>query len=70
MTRDGAVSEYMSSQDLERLTGIKASTWRYWVHIGWGPSSFRIGRRRVWRRADVESWIADQEAAATPPSDA
>jgi hypothetical protein len=26
-----------------------------------GPRSFLLGRRRVWRRSDVESWLAARE---------
>ena len=55
--------EYMDSRALERLTGTKASTWRYWASIGSGPPSFKLGRRRVWRKAVVLAWIADQQAA-------
>lgn len=56
-------AEYLSAPELERLTGTKASTWRYWAHIGTGPKSFKLGRRRVWKRSDVLGWIAAQEAA-------
>jgi len=31
----------------------------------WGPPSFLIGRRRVWRLKDVLRWI-DMQAKATP----
>lgn len=57
-------SEYADSTDLETLTGTKASTWRYWASVGAGPASFKLGRRRVWRKSDVMTWIAQQEAAA------
>lgn len=55
-------TEYVSATDLEQLTGTKASTWRYWAWLGTGPASFKLGRRRVWRRDQVLAWIADQEA--------
>jgi prophage regulatory protein len=46
-------SEYLDSKGLQELTGTKASTWRYWDISGTGPegfpSSFKIGRRRVWK---------------------
>nr|WP_139333293.1 helix-turn-helix domain-containing protein [Mycobacterium sp. SP-6446] len=48
---------------MQQLTGIPASTWRYWATIDSGPRSFKIGRRRVWRRTDVLAWIAQQDAA-------
>ena len=57
-------SEYLDSLELEELTGTKASTWRYWASIGEGPASFKLGRRRVWKRSTVLAWIAEQERAA------
>jgi prophage regulatory protein len=56
-------SEYLDSDDLEKLTGTKASTWRYWAMIGQGPASFKLGRRRVWKRSTVHEWLEAQEAA-------
>jgi len=54
-------SEFVGSTDLERLTGTKASTWRYWASIGTGPASFKLGRRRVWKKSVVLAWLAEQE---------
>jgi prophage regulatory protein len=56
-------SEFVDSLLLEELTGTKASTWRYWAMLGKGPASFKLGRRRVWRKTDVLAWIAEQQAA-------
>ena len=56
-------SDYLSSNDLEALTGTKASTWRYWAMTGEGPTSFKIGRRRVWKRSTVLAWLEAQESA-------
>ena len=56
-------SELVGSTDLERLTGTKASTWRYWASIGAGPASFKLGRRRVWRKSTALAWLAEQEVA-------
>jgi prophage regulatory protein len=57
-------AEYLTAPQLEQLTGTPASTWRYWAHIGSGPPSFKLGRRRVWRRSVVLAWLASQEAAS------
>jgi len=56
----------LQAPDCEALTGIPASTWRYWAHIGndIGRRSFKLGRRRVWRESVIMTWIADQEAQA------
>jgi len=58
-----AATEYLTATQLEQITGTPASTWRYWAHIGSGPPSFKLGRRRVWRRSIVDAWLKAQEAA-------
>ncbi len=56
-----ALPEFLTAVDLEALTGTRASTWRYWAHIQSGPTSFKLGRRRVWRRSVVLAWLEAQE---------
>ncbi len=34
------------------------ATLRYWRHLGTGPDSFRLGRRVMYRQADVDRWVA------------
>jgi DNA-binding transcriptional MerR regulator len=55
--------EYMSTQQVAEQTGIPAATLRYWRHADIGPASFTLGRRVVYRRGEVERWIAEQETA-------
>jgi prophage regulatory protein len=57
-----ADAELLDSVELETLTGTPESTWRYWAISGQGPKSFKLGRRRVWRREVVMAWIAEQES--------
>ena len=45
------------------MTGATPGTLRYWRANGEGPPSFKMGRRVVYRRSEVEKWIAEQEAA-------
>ncbi len=52
--------EFLDSKQLEMLTGTRASAWRYWASIGEGPASFKLGRRRVWKRSTVHQWLAEQ----------
>lgn len=54
-------NEYLTAKQLEEWTGTRESTWRYWASIGEGPSSFKIGRRRVWKKSVVAAWLAEQE---------
>ncbi|MBF6463069.1 DNA-binding protein [Nocardia puris] len=56
---------FLQATDCEALTGIPAATWRYWAHIGSGPASFKLGRRRVWRESTILAWIAEQEQATS-----
>jgi prophage regulatory protein len=57
-------TDILDAGDLEMLYNVPRATWRWWHSVGQGPpGSFRLGRRRVWRRVDVERWIAEQEAA-------
>jgi prophage regulatory protein len=62
--RGALPSDYVDAADLEDITGTPKATWRYWASIGQGPASFKLGRRRVWRRSSVEQWIAEQEATS------
>ncbi len=60
-TTDDDDDKLLTAVDLERLTGTPKSTFRYWATIGQGPASFKIGRRRVWKRSSVTAWLAEQE---------
>ncbi len=33
------------------------ATLRYWRHLGEGSVDFRLGRRVVFKRADVDAWF-------------
>ncbi|MFC9768337.1 helix-turn-helix transcriptional regulator [Rhodococcus jostii] len=59
------IKEYLTTKEVEQETGIPAGTLRYYRSAGMGPASFRMGRRVVYRRGEVEKWIAAQEAATT-----
>ncbi len=53
--------------EVEAMTGVSQNTLRYWRHQGTGPKSARLGRRVVYREADVTAWIDAQfEDASTP----
>jgi excisionase family DNA binding protein len=39
------------------------ATLRYWRHLGTGPRGFRLGRRVMFRREDLERWLTDQIAS-------
>ncbi|MGX5653174.1 helix-turn-helix domain-containing protein [Geodermatophilus nigrescens] len=39
------------------------ATLQYWRHLGSGPAGFRIGRRVMYHRQDIDRWIATQQEA-------
>ena len=61
------IREYLSTADVSELTGIPVGTLRYWRHRsrGEGPVAFHLGRRVIYKRSDVEAWIAINYQEAT-----
>lgn len=55
--------EYMTTAELAALVRTPVETVRYWRHVGRGPRSFKVGRRVLYRRADVQAWLDEQYAA-------
>jgi len=58
-------SVYLTTAEVADLLRTSAETVRYWRHVGGGPKSFKIGRRVLYAREDVERFIADARAAQT-----
>ena len=60
-----------SAQNQQLLTLVEAAdflrtpvaTLRYWRHRGVGPDGFRLGRRVVYRRADLDRWLTTRRDA-------
>lgn len=46
--------------EVSELTGIPEATLRFWRHQGTGPASAKLGRRIVYREAQVLEWIDAQ----------
>ena len=63
MPEDRSLSRSLSLLTLDEaaeLLRTPAATLRYWRHIGTGPSSFRIGRRVMYRAEDLDRWVDAQ----------
>lgn len=55
------MNNLMTIKELAVETRTPEATYRYWRHCGdRGPRSFKIGRRVMYRREDVEKWLAAQ----------
>jgi predicted DNA-binding transcriptional regulator AlpA len=51
-------AELLTVADVAEMTRLSAGTFRYWAALGeGGPASFKLGRRVMYRRADVEKWL-------------
>ena len=55
--------DLLTTAEVAQIMRSPVSTLRYWRHLGTGPHSFRVGRRVVYRRADVAAWLHEQAEA-------
>ena len=56
------MGEYLTTEEVARTLRAPVETVRYWRHAGKGPKSFKVGRRVLYAREDVERFIADARA--------
>lgn len=56
-------TELLTTDEVAVITRAPVATLRYWRHLGTGPKGFRLGRRVVYRRHDVEQWLSERETA-------
>ncbi|WP_168703059.1 helix-turn-helix transcriptional regulator [Gordonia paraffinivorans] len=55
-----------TKQVVDKYPFFTEGTLRYWRHAGTGPASFTVGGKKVvYRRSEIERWLAEQEAATT-----
>jgi len=54
--------EYMTTPEVAEICRAAPETVRYWRYIGYGPQSFRVGRRVLYEAAEVRAWLADRKA--------
>ena len=62
-------SELLTIAEAAQLLRAPVATLRYWRHLGTGPTSFRLGRRVLYRRDDLRTWIDarhDADSAGRP----
>lgn len=53
--------------EVSKLIGVPEATLRYWRHQGTtGPPSAKLGRRVVYREADVMAWVDAQFEGGAP----
>ena len=62
--RVGNLSEYLTTEELAEKLRTTPATCRWWRHVGRGPRSFRVGKRVLYAREDVEAFIAEARQGA------
>ncbi len=65
MTQSANPDTYMLTSELAELTHTAAQTWRKKRWKGDGPPFIKIGNRVLYRRSDVEAWLAAHEFRST-----
>lgn len=55
--------DLLTTAEVAAMLRAPEPTVRYWRMKGTGPNGFRVGRRVLYRRADVDAWLAAQEQA-------
>lgn len=59
------MDEYLTTAEVASVLRTPPATLRYWRHVGRGPQSFKVGKRLLYARADVESFIAAAREASS-----
>ncbi len=52
--------EYLTVPEFASEVRASVQTVYSWRHRGRGPKAYRVGRRLLFRRADVQEWLAQQ----------
>lgn len=58
------MSDYLTTEELADLLRTSPESCRYWRHVGKGPRSFKVGRRVLYAREDVEAFISQAREVA------
>lgn len=53
-------TDYLTSQEAADFMRRPTSTLAYWRHRGEGPQYAKVGKRVLYRRADIEAWLSEQ----------
>lgn len=61
----GPVDELVDVQTLSEMFGLAESTFYAWRRDGRGPRSFKLGRRVVYVKSEVEAWLRAQQEATS-----
>lgn len=53
------MSKYLTIAEVAEELRTPVETVRYWRHVGKGPKSWKLGRRVLYAREDVEAFVEE-----------
>lgn len=56
---------YIDTAEAARLIGLSPGTLAKWRLSGYGPIFAKLGRRVIYRKADIDEWLADKRHSST-----
>lgn len=56
--------DLLTTQEAATFLHVPIATLRWWVATDTAPPSARIGKRRMWRKADLEAFVNGKFDAA------
>ncbi|WP_006247205.1 helix-turn-helix domain-containing protein [Mycolicibacterium tusciae] len=59
-------NQNLTAVEVAQLTGLSVHTLSYWRQSGQGPKTIKAGSRTLYRREDVERWLADVDGRTVP----
>jgi excisionase family DNA binding protein len=62
-SQDRTGSALLTLTEAAAVLRTPVATLRYWRHLGIGPAGFRLGRRVLYRRDDLDRWVESQRTA-------
>jgi excisionase family DNA binding protein len=55
-------TDYLTEREVAEMLRVPVETLRYWRWQGTAPKSFKVGRRTLYARDDVEAFVAQARA--------
>ena len=59
-----ALPARMNTATAAEYCGLAESTLRTWRHIHKGPTSYSLGTKVIYDRADLDAWLTSERAAS------
>jgi predicted DNA-binding transcriptional regulator AlpA len=52
------LNDYLTAAELADYLRRNPAAVRRWVNAGAGPPAILVGKRRIWRRSEVDAWLS------------